>query len=289
VEPGLDQPSCSRTGRKRPNVLRALGNQEPPRTVCVDGVTYHLREVFKHDSWAATAKYGDGGPGMLEQTNESEIIDRDRNTIVCKFNRLSPIGLIPMSWLGRFLAHREHYFLSELKHFEGIPEVYNDIRIDGQVAKHAVAHVFIDGKPLSLCSNLTEEFFDRVEKLIDLLHQRRIAYVDLHKQENVIVGDDGLPYLIDFQVSMQLPSWRWLDPLFRIFRDCDRYHMSKHRQCHGVSGGSYPRPWLIRAHRKFAVPLRTFRRKFLTWIGVRRDDGSPATEIAPEVGLRRAA
>jgi hypothetical protein len=287
LEPGPDHPSCSRMGRKRPNVLRALGKQEPPRTVSVEGITYHLREVFKHDSWAATAKYGDGAPTLLEGNTESGIVDG--KTIVCKFNRQSPIGLIPMGWLGRFLARREHYFLSELKNFEGIPEVYSDVRIDGHVAKHAVAHVFIEGKPLSLCRNMTEEFFDRVERLIDRLHERRIAYVDLHKQENVIVGDDGLPYLIDFQVSMQLPSWRWLDPMFRIFRDCDRYHMSKHRQCHGVPGGSYPRPWLIRAHRKFAVPLRTFRRKFLTWIGVRRDDGSPATEIAPEVGLRRAA
>ncbi len=59
------------------------------------------------------------------------------------------------------------------------------------------------------------DFFDHVEEMLNVLHARRIIYVDLHKQENVLVGDDGLPYLIDFQVSVQLPNTAVCQPLFR--------------------------------------------------------------------------
>jgi hypothetical protein len=273
-------------GRKRPNVFRALGSQEPPERVTVDGNAYYLREIFKHDSWAATAKYGDGGPITPRCPEDRRGIDQ--NVIVCKFNRQSPVGLIPMRWLGRWLAYREHYFLSALSDVCGIPEVYDDIRVDGKVAQNAVAHAFVPGSPLSLCSDLDPLFFERIEGLVAELHRRRIVYVDLHKQENVIVGDDGLPYLIDFQVSLYLPNRFWLNPLFRILQDCDRYHLYKHRKHLRIPGDSVDRPWLIRAHRRIGVPLRTARRRFLVLIGVRRDQGNPSTEIAPEVGLRRA-
>ena len=47
----------SERGKPRPALFRALGNHEPPPSVEVDAQTYQLVEVFKHDSWAATAIY----------------------------------------------------------------------------------------------------------------------------------------------------------------------------------------------------------------------------------------
>ena len=64
-------------GRERPQLLRALGRSEPPLLVTVDGELYSRAEVFKHDSWAATASYRSA----------------DGRMIVCKFNRQAPNAL----------------------------------------------------------------------------------------------------------------------------------------------------------------------------------------------------
>src|SRR5262245_57455230 len=61
--------------RPRPALFRALGKDEPPGEIIVDGQTYRRVTLFKHDSWAATALY---------QSTEQ--------TIVCKFNRRQDIG-----------------------------------------------------------------------------------------------------------------------------------------------------------------------------------------------------
>ena len=66
------------------------GRDEPPGEVEIDGQRYRLLRVVKHDSWAATAFYT--GPDKQ---------------VVCKFNRQQRVGLIPMGWLGRWLARRE--------------------------------------------------------------------------------------------------------------------------------------------------------------------------------------
>jgi hypothetical protein len=50
--------------RPRPPLLRALGRDEPPGEVDIDGQRYRLVRVVKHDSWAATAFYA-WRPGVL--------------------------------------------------------------------------------------------------------------------------------------------------------------------------------------------------------------------------------
>ena len=262
-------------GNERPRALRALGKNEPPLLVSVDGQVFEREHIFKHDSWAATAVY----------------VAQGGRRVVCKFNRQAAIGLIPMGWLGRFLARREKYFLSELAGVRGIPQVYETVQVNGQSLPNAVAHDFIPGKPLSISDQLRPDFFEHVEELLNVLHARGIAYIDLHKQENVLVGDDGLPYLIDFQVSVKLPKTAVCQPLFRALRDCDCYHLDKHRWIHRLppaSGKSWPRPFWLQLHRQIGVPLRTLRRRLLVLLGVRRGKGSATTEVAPEVGLRRA-
>lgn len=263
-----------RTGRERPSTLRALGRSEPPLVVTIQGQNYYRGEIFKHDSWAATATY----------------VAADGCQVVCKFNRQSGIGPVPMRWLGRWLARRERYFLKTLAGVPGIPRVYSEVLVNGRAAQHAVAHDFIPGRPLSQSTRLRSDFFDNVERLLATLHAKRIVYVDLHKQENVIVGDDGLPYLIDFQVSVQLPSGFVFRPVFKMLCDCDLYHADKHRWIHRMPPASMicrPRPGWLQLHRQVGVPLRTLRRRLLVAIGVRRGQGSAATEAAPEVGLRR--
>ncbi len=274
VNAGHQAPQSARS-KPRPRALRALGKSEPPLLVQVDGQRFARKEIFKHDSWAATALY------------ESESGRR----IVCKFNRQASIGPVPMRWLGRWLARRESYFLGRLSDVPGIPRAYEQVKVNDRPLTNAVAHDYVPGHPLSLSSSLPKDFFERVERMLSTLHSRRIIYVDLHKQENVLVGDDGLPYLIDFQVSVQLPTGKLWGPLFGALRDCDLYHLDKHRWIHRMppaSMKSFPRPAWVTIASPGRVPLRSLRRRLLVAIGVRRGRGSALTEVAPEVGLRRA-
>ena len=253
--------------------MRALGKAEPPNQVEIDGRTYRLLRVVKHDSWAATAFYA----GSDKQ-------------VVCKFNRQQRIGLIPMRWLGRWLARREAHALRLLAGLTGIPAAVGDVRVAGQVLPHAVAHDFIAGRPLGRCDRITAEALAALGQLHAEVHRRGMAYVDLHKRENILVGDDGRLYLLDFQINFCLARW-WpanalpVRLLLWMLQRSDCYHLGKHiARCAAERPPS--RPWWIRLHRRFARPMRSCRRWLLVKLGVRAGRGLVETEFFPEEVVR---
>ena len=261
--------------KPRPSLFRALGRHEPPQEIEIDGRWYQQIRIFKHDSWAATALYRSA-----------------TDTIVCKFNRTARILGLPSAWLGRRLAQREGWFLQTLAGVPGIPRAYRQIYADGRLLTNAVAHDYIEGTPLSLDQKSSPQFFARLEQLLGELHRRRIAYVDLHKPENVLVGADGRPYLIDFQISMSLPNIIGCNALLRMLQRSDLYHMHKHRVWR-LDNANFDevmqayRPWWIKLHRSIGVPFRTLRRRLLVLLGIRRGTGMAHTEQAVEPGLYR--
>ncbi len=270
------------SSRPRPALFRALGRAEPPQSIQIDGHTYQLDHLYKHDSWAATARYR-GAHG----------------SVVCKFNRTHSILGLPMKWLGRGLARREALVLERLAGLPGIPPGCGTIWADGLTCEHAVAHEYIPGRPLSKDVVLSDHFFEGLHTALRSIHRRGLAYVDLHKRENVLVGEDGQPYLIDFQVSFGLwhPRWarlNWVRNVLQALQDADRYHLAKHikrcrpDQAHLLAElGDGRRPWWIEVHRFFAVPLRQLRRRLLTALGVRQKGGQATTELFPEEAVRQ--
>ncbi len=264
--------------RKRPALFRALGHADPPVEIQESGQRFRLVRVFKHDSWAATALYDSG-----------------EEQIVCKFNREQPILFFPMRWLGRALARREAKMLERLADVRNVPCGRSQIFQGGQIIKSAVAHDFIVGQPLKQATHVDDLFFDRFWELLDAVHRRGIAYVDLHKAENVLVCDRGQPHLIDFQVSVWLPDVWLLRWVLRKLQQMDRYHYARHKLhrrqdlCDAATRRMAQRPWFIRAHRTIARPLRNARRRLLVAIGIRSAGGAAHTELLPEEGLRRAA
>jgi hypothetical protein len=233
--------------------------------------------VLKHDSWAATAVYR--GPA---------------GRTVCKFNRQQPIFFLPMRWLGRVLARREASFLLQLADLANVPSLTGDVYVDGRRLAHAVAHNYVPGHPLGPREPADGRFFTALRGLLLDLHRRDMAYVDANKRENIIVGDDGQPYLIDFQISFRLPGWwpanSWpVRLLLRTLQQSDLYHFEKHwARCRPDLYGREvcdvvrSRPWWISLHRLVAVPLRTLRRNLLVAIGVRTAGGQAASEHFPE-------
>lgn len=264
--------STTASVRPRPAFLRALGRHEPPASVEIAGQAYHLARLFKHDSWAATALY-EGEAGQ----------------VVCKFNRQKSLLGLPMKWLGRLLASREAAALKTLEGLAGIPRLMVPVHAKGRLLDRAVAHEFVPGHPLGDRERVTDQFFPALSGLLREIHERGLAYVDLHKRENVLVGVDGRPYLIDFQISLRLarrgigngPLTR---AVLRVFQQSDLYHLRKHvMRCRPDQAAlgeqlSKSRPWWIKLHRLIAVPFRTCRRKFLVALGVRAKSGAVASE-----------
>lgn len=270
--------------RERPPLFRALGCQEPPREVQIDGNAYQLVRVMKHDSWAATALYV-GATGR----------------VVCKFNRQQPIGRIAMDWLGRVLARHEADVYRRLADLPQVPRLLGPVHVGKKRLRNAMAHEYVPGHPLGAQEPVHDQFFPQLEQLLAEIHRRDIAYVDLHKRENVLVGDDGQPHLIDFQISFVLPKWfpaRCLltELVLHMFQQSDLYHLRKHvvRQSPELyrfvgEERAIRRPWWIRLHRLVAQPLRTVRRRLLVLLKIRTGSGYASTEHAPEEAFRTAA
>lgn len=270
--------------RPRPPLFRALGRQEPPDTVEVAGAEWQLETVYKHDSWAATALYR-----------------RDGQRIVCKFNRVEPIFWLPARWIGRMLARREARFLDRLSDVALVPAGLGEVRAAGRALPNAVARAHVAGEPFRSDSQITPGFLDELDETIAAVHARDVAYVDLHKRENVIVGTDGRPYLVDFQVSFgPTPRWPGNGRIARFFlaelQEMDRYHLLKHRvrcfpgqQSRDGAAPTIEHPLLVRLHRRYVVPFRNLRRRLLVRLGIRDRTGMAQSEHEPEAAFREPA
>ncbi|MBI2359692.1 MAG: hypothetical protein HYV04_12465 [Deltaproteobacteria bacterium] len=241
-------------------------------------------EVLKHDSWAATALYD--GPGGKR---------------VCKFNRQYPICGIPMKWLGRMLARHEVSVLRRLEDLPNVSPLAGEVLVEGRILHTAFARDYIVGHPLGHHERVGDSFFPVLERLVTEMHRRNVAYVDMHKRENIIVDENGEPHLIDFQISMMLPhhfpgNSLPMRVLLRLLRLSDLYHLQKHyARCRPDLLGfnsqelAAMRPWWILAHRFVAKPLRTVRRRLLVMLRIRSGRGMANSEEFPEDALRREA
>ena len=269
--------------RPRPALFRALGRRDPPEAVEIDGERFVRAEIFKHDSWAATAIYASA-----------------TRRAICKFNRESSVLLVPMRWLGRMLAARERWFMERLRGVEGVPAGLGPVRTAGRVMPNAVARTFVAGHALAADERVAAEFFPRLTAILAEVHGRGIAHVDLHKRENILVDEAGRPHLIDFQISWGLPAGRLAAavgrPLLAVLQRCDDYHLLKHRVRlrpdqvpHGAADLDRLRPAWIRLHRLVAVPFRSLRRGLLTRLGIRSASGHAHSESFPEVAHRLGA
>lgn len=277
--------------KERPALFRALGNDEPPAAISIGGVAYEIAELYKHDSWAATARYRRQNPGV-------PCVAEPNTDVVCKFNRVQPILGISVSWLGKLLAMREENAYRVFEDVDGVCEAAGPIEADGKVHQNAVGHYFVDGHPLANNEQVSQRFFFELRQMLREIHAAGFAFVDLHKRENILVGDDGKPYLTDFQISFQTRNGRlWKVPpgkwLLRIFQQSDLFCLSKHVRKHqpelihqlDLQGFEQP-PWWIKLHRMIAVPFRQTRRRFLSVIGVRDKSGRSASEAFAEHAFR---
>jgi hypothetical protein len=240
--------------------MRALGARDLPESFTLDGATYEREREIKHDFFAATGFY--------------LAVDNPKHRVVLKMSRDADFCGLPLTWLGRFLCHREMRFYRKLADLPNIPPLL------GTVGETGFVHGYAPGTPLSKDRPIPDTFFDDLWRLIHELHNRDIAYVDTNKPQNILHGDDDRPHLIDFQISYDLVELgntflnRWL--LRKLQRE-DFYHLLKHKKSLRpdlMTAEDWTnverRSWFITIHRAIATPIRKVRRRTLKRL---RDSG----------------
>lgn len=121
---------------------------------------------------------------------------------------------------ARRLAKREADHLEALAGVVGIPALM------GRPTPDVFLRAWIDGTTLRERATVPDTVFPELRELLAAVHARGIAYADLAKEENVLVGDDGHAWLIDFQISIARGTW--LGALVPMLQRADRYHLARH-------------------------------------------------------------
>jgi len=245
--------------------LYAGGEKPMPEEIVFADTIYRLKKVFKHDFFAATALY--------ESNGRSQDIEKSYPTkVVLKLGRRQHFLGLPLVWLGKIICHHE---LSNLNHLNGLGSVPRVLSLYGDLG---IIYEYIDGHSLDEGKDLPNDFFDKLLDLLQQVHQQDIVYLDMNKRGNILVGSDGQPRLIDFQISLYIgPRWlisRRLSSYVRnILQKADIYHVLKHKRrlCPELLEPheqtlAYRRSRLIRLHRLAATPFRKLRRLLLKYL-----------------------
>ncbi len=137
--------------------------------------------------------------------------------------------------VARILMARERRALVALQDVGRVPRLVSDpawagtASADGSVPdpRDVLVRTCLEGAALHQCTRLPLDFFDELEELVRVLHAHGVAHNDLHKEQNILVGPDGLPQLIDFQLaSIHAKASRLLASRTRD----DLRHLAKHRR-----------------------------------------------------------
>ena len=210
----VDDSAAIRHHPRSPRVahsLRALGKSGLPPTLALSGERYHLMRTIKHDFFAATGLYRD---------------DAGRQ-VVLKVGRIEPFAGISLKWIGWLLRHRELHFYRKLADLPNVPRVLGTVGDTGFVMQ------YVEGRPLADQGHVPDRFFDDLLALVHEIHRRDMAYVDTNKPQNILIGADGKPHLIDFQISWdtdRLGDWWWNRWVVRHLQRDDLYHLTKHKR-----------------------------------------------------------
>jgi len=258
---------CTNTNIMRLGIgyqLKAWGRYELPQRLLLDQTDYSFVRVFKHDFFAATL--------LFEKSDKDTHDKNDARYIVLKLGRRMDFLGIPFGWLGRALIEHEISILRYLQQIVGVP------RLLGSYGKWGLMYKYIPGVSLDQQPEIPDEFFDHLDELIKQIHRRRVAYVDMNKQGNIILTDNGRPSMIDFQISWHMPQRllgfrRIANFILTVLQREDRYHLLKHKRRlrrdlmdeQQLKNARRTSGW-ITFHRAGARPLTNLRRRILGYL-----------------------
>jgi hypothetical protein len=133
--------------------------------------------------------------------------------------RLPPGVRVPT--LAAALARHEADLYEHLAGLPGIP------RLVSRPAPDSFLRHWVPGATVRDTPTLPDGFFDALEGVLLGVHGRGVAYVDLAKEENVLIDESGAPWLVDFQISVARRGP--LRPFVSFLQREDLYHLAKMR------------------------------------------------------------
>jgi hypothetical protein len=144
--------------------LLALHGKEIPGEFDAQGVKWRKVKAFKHDFFAAT--------GLYESEN-------GRKAVLKIFRPYSYLG-IPYGLLSRWQAAHEENVYKRLQDTDCVPKWI------GRYQKTGIIHEYVPGNDLSAKSDLRDNFFGELEKLLRLMHKRGMSYLDTNKPDTFL-------------------------------------------------------------------------------------------------------
>jgi serine/threonine protein kinase len=108
-------------------------------------------------------------------------------------------GRVFRNLIGRFLIWREKKAYGRLRGLKGVPSLH------GVVGGLALVLEEIHGPSMEghdRKEKLPVRFFDALADLVERVHERGLCHCDLKRAANVLVGDDGGPYLVDWSAAI---------------------------------------------------------------------------------------
>lgn len=115
--------------------------------------------------------------------------------------------------LGFWLINKEWKIYSKLNGIKGIPKALE------KIDRFAFVIEFISGRPIERNENLSSLFFSDLMRILEEIHLRGVVHLDLRHKGNILVGESGEPFLIDFNSSFSFKVggvfYRYFFPLLR--------------------------------------------------------------------------
>lgn len=194
--------------------------------------------------------------------------------------------------LARHLAGREARALKQLEALAGhVPRLlsWNGVRLE---------RTWLDGQPMQSARPTDPAFFSESLRLLRRIHAAGVVHNDLAKEPNWLVGPEGEPRIVDFQLAWA-PTHR--SRLFRLLGREDLRHALKHRRYYAA--GTLTRrqqrilatpAWTSRAWRATVKPVYLWvTRRVLGWADregagdrqVRRGPESPNLRQEERAGI----
>lgn len=153
------------------------------------------------------------------------LVEIDRVGIVVKDFRER--SFVVRHTIGRFSLSREARAYARLEALSGIPAFY------GRIDAHALAFGYLAGSslPEHRRRSVPAAFFGALAQLLDQVHERGVAIVDLHHRNVLVEAGTGRPALIDFSLALVRPRpWNLLGLwVFERARRLDRIALDRIR------------------------------------------------------------
>ena len=134
-------------------------------------------------------------------------------------------GWLMRRWVGPWLIGREERIYRLLDGVAGIPRLVCRLDRQALLVEHIAGRSCAEYPDRSLPA----EFFDRLREVVEGIHARGVVHCDIKNRSNIVVGEDGQPYVIDF-ASAFARQGRWFPfrrLLFERFRVDDLRGVAK--------------------------------------------------------------